>query len=274
MCENGVGIRHKSTQVHTGVKKMAESILPSLSKVANVVHGESPLSTDLLKASNLMHHVYQLLDENDRSILSRVDKEFCELEKSSRTADQPRRFVVKHFTKSVGLIEWATIEGCPWDGRTCESAAGEGHLEVLKWLRERRCPWDERTCASAAGGGHLEVLEWLRTQGCPWDERTCTSAAHKGHLEVLKWLREQGCPWSIFTCASAARGGHLEVLKWLREQGCPWDDFTCEMAAANGHLETLKWAREQGCSLNKEECKNVALNNNHTEVLEWLEETQ
>ena len=41
------------------------------------------------------------------------------------------------------------------------------HLECLQYLRERGCPWDERTCSSAAKNGHLECLKYLYENGCP-----------------------------------------------------------------------------------------------------------
>jgi hypothetical protein len=64
---------------------------------------------------------------------------------------------------------------------------------VLRWAREHHCPWDERTCRSAAAGGHLDVLRWAREHHCPWDDRTCEYAA-RGNLEVLRWAMEHGAP--------------------------------------------------------------------------------
>ena len=53
---------------------------------------------------------------------------------------------------------------------------------------------NKNTCEIAAKNGHLEVLKYARENGCPWDEWTCSFAARNGHLEVLKWARENGCP--------------------------------------------------------------------------------
>lgn len=33
-----------------------------------------------------------------------------------------------------------------------------GHLDVLRWVRANGCPWNEKTCATAAYRGHLDVL--------------------------------------------------------------------------------------------------------------------
>ena len=32
-----------------------------------------------------------------------------------------------------------------------------------------RVPWNERTCNNAARNGHLEVLRWAQAHGCSWD---------------------------------------------------------------------------------------------------------
>ena len=76
------------------------------------------------------------------------------------------------------MLQWATQQGCPWDERTCSSAARGGHLAVLQWARQHGCPWDKMTCFVAARGGHLAVLQWARQHGCPWKRRLCVQWAH------------------------------------------------------------------------------------------------
>jgi hypothetical protein len=172
----------------------------------------------------------------------------------------------------------------PWDSQIISaSAAGEGHLQLLKWLRqpdkkEGQCPWDEWTCAYAAKGGHLEVLKWLRQPDkpegqCPWDTRACWYAAEASHRDVLLWLRLPGkpegqCPWDVHTCAFAAKGGQLEALRWLRRPGkkegqCPWDQETCANAAMKGHVDVLQWLRQPNkiegqCSWGVDTCNSAA----------------
>jgi len=34
-------------------------------------------------------------------------------------------------------LKWLRENGCSWDAKTCQRAAGEGHLEILKWKGER-----------------------------------------------------------------------------------------------------------------------------------------
>ncbi|MFO7871231.1 MAG: DNA gyrase subunit A [Kiritimatiellia bacterium] len=75
---------------------------------------------------------------------------------------------------------------------------------------QKGCLWDWKTCEYAAKEGHLDILKWARDNGAPWNENTCRYAAKEGHLDILKWARDNGAPWNEATCASAAKGGHLE----------------------------------------------------------------
>ena len=114
----------------------------------------------------------------------------------------------KCFTGKIHEIEATVLH---------QEAAAKGQLEVLKWLRANGCPWDEKTCASAAQAGHLEVLQWARANGCPWDAQTCSRAAWSGHLEIMQWARANGCPWDVNT-HNAARG---HMLEWALANGVP-----------------------------------------------------
>jgi hypothetical protein len=57
---------------------------------------------------------------------------------------------IKDFIGTVGLLDWAKENGCPWVARTCAEIAPHGHLHVLRRARELDCLWDESTCAAAA----------------------------------------------------------------------------------------------------------------------------
>ena len=82
---------------------------------------------------------------------------------------------------------------------TCNSAAEEGHLDVLKYAHEKGCPWDELTCACAAEGGHLAVLKYAHENGCLWNKKYCHDLAEsKGHVDIVAWIAslapEEGWP--------------------------------------------------------------------------------
>lgn len=81
------------------------------------------------------------------------------------------------------LCKWALRIDYELSYNSYMLAASEGRLEMLGWLRSQHakqslCPFDSRTCSSAAGGGHLEVLKWLRLNGgpaCGWGYRQVTN---------------------------------------------------------------------------------------------------
>eukprot|EP00873_Tetraselmis_striata_P039719 jgi/Tetstr1/459983/TSEL_005307.t1 len=228
-----------------------------------------------------------------RGVLKHVSREMrLSVTKLERRRGQPSAMRLVDVASNLHIFEWARMQGCPWDERTCWAAASAGNLQVLqvrkahglplgrqhlhrgraprqRWrcsplARASACPWDEDTCETAAWGGHLHVLQWARSMGCLWDERTCSGASGGGHLGVLQWARANGCPWEERTCARAAGGGHLS-------NGCPWDRHTCAGAAEGGHLEVFKWVRDQGCAWSEDTCR-AAAEGGQLEVLQWAKQ--
>ncbi len=104
------------------------------------------------------------------------------------------------------MIKYCVNAGCPVadNGSSCASAAHGGRLETLQYLKENGFYWDEYTCELAAQEGHLDVLRYCRerTEGaadecpCPWDASTCLAAAKGGHFKVLQYCKENDCPWA------------------------------------------------------------------------------
>ena len=71
-----------------------------------------------------------------------------------------------------------------------------GNVEVLQYLRANKCPWDHDTCDLAAMNGHVEVLKWARAQvpPCPWTYRAIAGAVSDDEPEAAEWCRANGCP--------------------------------------------------------------------------------
>ena len=72
--------------------------------------------------------------------------------------------------------------------------ARNGFLKLLQWAKINHCPWDSRTCSDASRHGRLELLQWVYENGCTWTSDTCSKAALNGHLEILVWLKTTNCP--------------------------------------------------------------------------------
>lgn len=174
------------------------------------------------------------------------------------------------------------------DPLSADDAARNGDFEVLKWWRRKvYAPktaypkprtFPESTTTSAAGAGHLEIVKWLfelREEDDVFPAEAIVAAAGGGHLDVLTWLNarvENGQSFSVrlarygwrspmerpavpiaqeigqyFMCAAeaAAGGGHLGIIRWLHENRP--DDFcsnAMDLAAANGHQDVVEWLFE------------------------------
>src|SRR5690606_8449029 len=100
--------------------------------------------------------------------------------------------------------------------------------------------WDEKTCEVAAYNRNIDILKYLHENGCPWNSKTCietvrynnnnldsNNANFKLSLDCLTYAYENGCPLVesiIYTCISS---GFLDCLKYILEQeDCCWSTET------------------------------------------------
>ncbi|KAF4142998.1 Ankyrin repeats (many copies) [Phytophthora infestans] len=155
-----------------------------------------------------------------------------------------------------------------------DGAAKNGYLGVVKFLHDnRREGCTTVAMDTAAAHGHLDMVKWLhqyRTEGCT--HVAMDRAASLGHIEVVEWLHEnrtEGCTTRAMD--NAATTGHLEMVKWLhsnRSEGCTHDAM--DEAAAHGYLHVVKWLhshRTEGCT---ERAMDEAAANGHFKVVQWL----
>ena len=169
---------------------------------------------------------------------------------------------------NMRCLRWGLRQGFCAKNVTAVCATN-GHLACLQYAREHGCPWDIRTCGSAALQGHLACLAYAHEHGCPWDVSTCVDATLNGHLACLQYAHEHGCPWDQGTCSNAALNGHLDCLAYAHEHGCPWNDYVCVNAAMLGHLACLRYAHERGCDWDK--CKYVMVHG-HADCVAYMSE--
>jgi len=189
-----------------------------------------------------------------------------------------------------------------------DSAAGEGHIDVVIWLHENR----EEGCSaqamdSAAMCGHMDVILWLhehRNEGCT--AAAMDHAASNGYLPIVIWLHEnrvEGCTEDAMDFA--ASNCKLDVMVWLwqnRHEGCtsralsyaaeagasdivkwlivnrPWPAEAAEIpdafiiSAMAGDFDSLEWmhATQDLTSANIEEAFWVATTCSNLRVADWL----
>jgi hypothetical protein len=178
------------------------------------------------------------------------------------------------------VLQWARANGCPWDSRTCSSAAEEaiwrcssGHAPTAAPGTRGPVPRQQEEATWRCCSGHAptaapgtELPVWRQQKEATW--RCCSghaptaapgtsgpvpSAAEGGHLEVLQWARANGCPWDedLFPCSRRRPPGGVAVGTRQRLPLGPVDLFQC---SSRGHLEVLQWARANGCPWDQATC--------------------
>ncbi len=114
-------------------------------------------------------------------------------------------------------------------------------LSLSQWLRKKNFKWNTRTCDYAAQNGDMEMLKYCRSNKCPWSVGTANNALRfhisKGNTDMFMWLLSKNCPINTETSAIAAAAGDVDILKILLENDCPMDRRACFAAAKGGHLK-------------------------------------
>lgn len=175
--------------------------------------------------------------------------------------------------KSLDALKWLREKNCPWDIRTCSSAAGRGDLNTLDWAMTNGCDYNhEEILVEAISNRHFEIIIPLFKKGVPWNSEVSAQLAESGQLDLLKFGKENGRPIDKRTFKYAAMGAKIEVLKWLKEINCPCDHKVCEAAARFGHLEILKWLKLNEFPWSDRLFEIVAGEgrDNHYDILKWL----
>ena len=135
-------------------------------------------------------------------------------------------------------IKWAAANGLIYNPLITHIIPA-GNLECLMYLHES--PWDKRTTEKAASNGHLDCLKYAHEEGCPWDESTYMNALRHGHSNCLEYLRENGCPWDWVDCMKLAHEGQLNSLHFSRKKDDPWD-----IGIIKGYLDCIKYLYRNG----------------------------
>ena len=64
----------------------------------------------------------------------------------------------------------------------------------------------------------------------------------------------------------------MNLLGLLKENRCPVDNNVTFMMCSFGFIEAFRWAMYSGFPYNADECKTVALNNNHIHIVNFIDE--
>lgn len=122
------------------------------------------------------------------------------------------------------ILRYAVRHGCPYDEFTGYNAGFNGQFSVLEWLYEKRFFQDNNfmmyTCEGAAKNGQVEVLRLLYEWGCAFNNFIAGVAAYNGRLEALQFIVEKGRPLNENVYARALAGKNDKVITWLCSVNC------------------------------------------------------
>ena len=229
-------------------------ILPRLNRTdLKFLHEVNTETRKLIKRSTREGELKKKFKVNEMSSISTL--EVALENKSLWPSDWTERSFCLEVAKTnkLELLEWAREEKkCEWNGKTINTAAEQGNLEMVKYCAANECPIDTWACTRAARYGHLEILKYLREEAkAPWDSSTAIWAAANGHLHILEYLVERKFDQhSEGECVWAAKNGHLDCLVYLRETAkAPWDEYAVREAHENNHPECLQYLLDNNCPL-------------------------
>jgi hypothetical protein len=131
--------------------------------------------------------------------------------------------------------------------------------------------------------GYLNLIKYLYENGYRFSKHCCDTAVCSGfkskrpgdnesikYLNCLKYLYNKGYQISSTTCSAAALGNNLDCLMFLHNIKCKWDSDTCFFASCSG-VDCLKYAIENGCPYDKRNCIYKAKQNNHMDIVKYLQ---
>lgn len=195
--------------------------------------------------------------------------------------------------QSLEVLKWLRRHNCPWDEKTCSTAAENDNLKALKWARSEGCSWDSYTFSAAAKNGNIEMLEYCLENGCPMNATACEMAMKNKNFSCLMFAIQNGFPYTkevfrrvmesdaidafefyldkvvepdspndisfkeIFT-SSASDSCLIKKLRLLRKYGHEWNENFCAWAAGIGNLNVLRWLRFYGCPWDARTCSSAA----------------
>ncbi|EQC25840.1 hypothetical protein SDRG_16289 [Saprolegnia diclina VS20] len=174
---------------------------------------------------------------------------------------------LENATLALQLFPWLCYSGI------LDDVAGKGFLPLVISLHERELNCSTKAMDTAAANGHLEVVRFLhehRREGCT--TRAMDEAATNGNLEVVRFLhasRTEGC--TIEALDGAARNGLLAIVRFLiehRAEGA--SPHILDAAAAKGHYGVVQYLHSLGSFDATVAAVDDAARFGHREVVEFL----
>lgn len=104
--------------------------------------------------------------------------------------------------------------------------------------------------ASAAGTGHIEIVKLMLEKGANNYNNTMIWAASNGHTEIVKLMLMRDTNYYDYNWAmiNAAYGGYLDIVELMLKKGANGYNGAMLNAANNGHKKIVKLMLEKGAN--------------------------
>ncbi|EFA79361.1 hypothetical protein PPL_07779 [Heterostelium album PN500] len=164
-------------------------------------------------------------------------------------------------------------------GKSFNSAAHVGRIDLIKWLVENRpqeLPYTQMYL-SAISYNQLPVLEYLllehRDLLDTGNEEYLRNAANlETGIEIFKVLYQLGCKCPPIVMSLAAEAGNLELVQWIHQNTtyiCM--SSTVDAAATNGHQEVTLWLLKNRTDVwYSDKTLGIAVSKGDVNTMEWL----
>lgn len=173
------------------------------------------------------------------------------------------------------ILLWLDSQGIVPDINAPNSAAENGHLNVLRHLELKGILPNVYGANSAAQNGYLDIIQYLELKGILPDAYGATYALSSGHMDVVHYLEQKNiiADTYIYPIHCNKSRGENAILYGLKEairRGLHIDSYASSGAASDGYLEILKLLQSIGIRPYSESSDNAIINN-HLDVLIWLD---
>jgi hypothetical protein len=130
--------------------------------------------------------------------------------------------------------------------RAIDTAALNGHIEVVKICKEWGAKSFDMAMFRAAEGGHSDIVRLCESWGVTDFAYAWDTASYRGHYDIVKMLIGWDVRFIDRGMERAAEGGHTHIVRLCRENGATSYKRSILAAARYGHIDIIKLYKEWG----------------------------
>ena len=147
-----------------------------------------------------------------------------------------------------GRLDYLILMKVVPDSYLIDTAAGYGHINILKWGEKHGVILNGTTANNAASRGKINVLNWLYEKGIYPDDRGIIRVPFAYKKDVIEWLlNHPDVPIDMKTLVSnLVIDNNIAALDLLETYGILPDQQDANVAMAFSDYRILEWFTERG----------------------------